>query len=101
MRILFEDPNKIEKLSVCSLDGKTYREHEFMEPMLEPCYKCFCDRQFTNTIEPRENKNCRPITCGIQIYNSAKIQAGCAPIYIKPSKLCCPINYRCRKNTDV
>lgn len=63
----------------------------------EPCYECLCDEYFNNSTTLNLNKNCRRKFCQIQINNGDKVRAGCAPIYLEPSNICCPINYRCRK----
>lgn len=86
---------QLEKIPTCTFEGKIFRHGEIIYPRYPPCFKCACNKHFTNTTVAT-NKNCRRVNCNIAFESFDKIQSECAPIYYGDEQ-CCPFKYRCRK----
>ncbi|GAB0091067.1 uncharacterized protein DMENIID0001_058640 [Sergentomyia squamirostris] len=93
------DPEEMEKLPKCFMDGREYRAGSQIYPESASCYKCLCVEGFDNTTKIEDNPNCYQINCGIELHSSDDIRDGCIPIYYK-KPTCCPIGWRCPKDSD-
>lgn len=92
MRTLF---NKIDTLSKCHVEGRSYYEGQRIYPESDSCFMCLCTQNFDNSTLFASNSNCVKIDCGIE-HDLHRIRAGCVPVYYK-TPTCCPIDMRCRK----
>lgn len=90
------DPQAIEKLHVCHMDGKEYRQGQKMFPKSNRCFTCYCDETFNNATEISQNPACLEVDCAIELAYLPRIRSGCVPVYFgEPT--CCPISSKCRK----
>lgn len=90
------DEAEVKSLHTCWYEGKDFHGGNLIYPPGSPCYKCLCDEKFDNSTAIPENKNCKPVDCGIEVHAMNNIQQGCVPVYFNDN-YCCPVEFRCRK----
>merc|ERR1719158_894091 len=80
---------ELNKLSTCTLDGKTYYEGQKMYPEKDKCAVCHCKAGWDGDIE---GEFCRKVDCGLQL-SGDKLMRGCQPVY--QDNVCCPTDWVC------
>jgi len=80
---------ELNKLSTCSLDGKTYYEGQKMYPEKDKCAVCHCMAGWDGDIQ---GEFCRKVDCGLQL-SGDKLMRGCQPVY--QDNVCCPTDWVC------
>lgn len=93
----FLGKSKVEKLTKCRFEGRTYFEGEIMRSKIF-CYSCLCTKNFRD-LPVTFNPNCKKIDCGISLKYMKEVREGCIPIYYN-SDSCCPIEWRCPSQND-
>lgn len=93
--MISEEKEKAE-LATCYLNNEKYFEGQKMMPGSNPCHECLCQKNFDNSTI-LNNPHCSAVNCFLQLKSLSFIQRGCIPIYYG-EKVCCPIDWKCRKS---